>query len=250
MATGAVNKAHLSAEGGGSVKFDFNPENVTKSQSVPSGGGGGGGGGKAAAPPVSHNAQTGTSHASSLAKGAGGGGGKPVAGYVAKSTAPAPSTYSLKDVLFDDPMGTSVATNVAQLFSWLEPLDKTNAQPTLQFGWGSMFSFPCVITKVDATYTLFDPTGNPIRAKVNVTLQERPAKPGAQNPTSGSIGGLGARVLVSGDTLQSIAHQEYGKPSLWRRLADLNGIDDPMRVPPGTVLHLPRRSDLEPAVPS
>lgn len=247
MATGAVNKAHLSAEGGGSVTFDFNPETVTKSQGQQSGGGGGGGGGKSAAPPVSHNAQTGTSHASTLAKG---GGAKPVAGYVANSKPPAPSTYALKDVLFDDPKGDSVTTNVAQLFSWLEPLATSNAPPMLTFVWGSKFTFQCVITKVDATYTLFDPTGNPIRAKVNVTLQERPAKPGAQNPTSGSIGGLRARVLVSGDSLQSVAHQEYGKPSLWRRLADLNGIDDPMRVAPGTMLHLPRRSDLEPAVPS
>jgi hypothetical protein len=246
MASGPVTKAQLSSDDGTVVRFDFNPEKLTKSQGPASGSGGGG---KGSTPPVSHNTQTGTSHASALANTPGGAGGKPVAGFVDKGTAAGPSTYKLQNVWFDDPTGTTLATTVAKLFSWLEPLDKSGTPPTLKFEWSTAFTFTCVITNVDATYTLFAPSGLPIRASVNISLKERPVKPQPPNPTSGSVGGLRSRVLVSGDTLQSVAHQEYGKPGLWRRLADLNGIDDPMRVAPGTVLHLPRRSDLEPAVP-
>jgi hypothetical protein len=246
-ASGPVNKAQLSDDNGAVVRFDFNPETLTKSQGQASGGGGGGDG-KSTRALISHNARTGTSHASTLANAGGGAAGKPVAGSIPTGKPPALSTYNLKDVLFDDPRGVAVAKKVAQLFSWLEPLDKSNAPPTLTFTWGSMFTFPCVITKVDATYCMFDPTGIPIRAKVTIALQEHPTKLDGTNPTSGSVGELRARVLVSGDTIQSIAHQEYGKPGLWRKLADLNGIDDPMRVAPGTVLHIPRRSDLESAV--
>jgi nucleoid-associated protein YgaU len=45
--------------------------------------------------------------------------------------------------------------------------------------------------------------------------------------------------VVAGDSLASIAYLEYGDPNGWRRLADANGIDDPLRVRDGTVLHVP-----------
>jgi nucleoid-associated protein YgaU len=41
------------------------------------------------------------------------------------------------------------------------------------------------------------------------------------------------------ETLDFIASQEYGQASHWRHIAEANGIDDPMRVRPGTVLALP-----------
>jgi nucleoid-associated protein YgaU len=45
--------------------------------------------------------------------------------------------------------------------------------------------------------------------------------------------------LVAGDTLAGIAYVEYGNPNLWRAVAELNGIDDPMRLRPGQRLMLP-----------
>ena len=35
------------------------------------------------------------------------------------------------------------------------------------------------------------------------------------------------------------AYVEYGDPNGWRRLADANAIDDPLRIRDGTVLHVP-----------
>jgi nucleoid-associated protein YgaU len=50
---------------------------------------------------------------------------------------------------------------------------------------------------------------------------------------------------VEGDTLASIAYQEYRDPNRWRALAEANKIDDPMRVKAGTVLIVPDRREAE-----
>ena len=45
--------------------------------------------------------------------------------------------------------------------------------------------------------------------------------------------------MVAGDSLASIAYREYGAPAYWRALAEANGIDDPLRLRPGTRLLVP-----------
>ena len=50
-------------------------------------------------------------------------------------------------------------------------------------------------------------------------------------------------VVKSGDTLSSIAAEEYLDPKLWRPIAIENGIDDPRVLIPGTLLLLPTLSD-------
>ena len=52
-------------------------------------------------------------------------------------------------------------------------------------------------------------------------------------------------MLRAGDSLHSIAQRVYGKPSLWRGLAQANDIDDPMRVPPGTSILVPPQDEVE-----
>jgi nucleoid-associated protein YgaU len=45
--------------------------------------------------------------------------------------------------------------------------------------------------------------------------------------------------VKQGETLNLIAAEEYDDPAEWRRIAEANGIADPMDVKPGTVLVLP-----------
>jgi nucleoid-associated protein YgaU len=47
--------------------------------------------------------------------------------------------------------------------------------------------------------------------------------------------------MVAGESLHSIAYREYGSAELWRGLAAENGIDDPLRVRPGTSIRIPPR---------
>ena len=49
--------------------------------------------------------------------------------------------------------------------------------------------------------------------------------------------------MIDGDTLQSVAYRELGKPTYWRAIAELNDIDDPMRLAPGTTLLIPSVAD-------
>jgi nucleoid-associated protein YgaU len=43
----------------------------------------------------------------------------------------------------------------------------------------------------------------------------------------------------AGDSLASIAQAHLGDPTRWRAIAEVNGIDDPLRLMPGTTLTVP-----------
>jgi nucleoid-associated protein YgaU len=143
-----------------------------------------------------------------------------------------------------------VSKDVATLFSWTNPTqpsqDKNKAQPpVLLLQWGSAQYFECYLKSVSAKYTFFDPDGTPLRAVVDVSLGETPVSASNQNPTSGGVAGRRQHRLVAGESLQSVAYEEYGTPTLWRALAEANGIDDPLRVRPGRVLLIPPQIDAE-----
>lgn len=123
------------------------------------------------------------------------------------------------------------------------------APPTLTFQWGPPmlgFMYSVQIKSLDVTYTRFDPTGIPVRADINMTLQEMPSLLGSfpTNPTSGGQPGRRTHVVNQGESLASIAQFYYGRPGLWRRLAEVNGIDDPRRLRPGRTVYLPNANEL------
>jgi nucleoid-associated protein YgaU len=57
-----------------------------------------------------------------------------------------------------------------------------------------------------------------------------------QNPTSGGVPGQRLRTIREGETLAGIAHEEYGDPTVWRHLAEINNLDDPRRLRLGQTL--------------
>lgn len=176
----------------------------------------------------------------------------------AASTGPAefqgaePSTLDL-EMFFDAAENHgNVAATVEKLFTCCVPTDKSRGQkkpvpPLVVFHWGKITGFPSYISSVTATYTLFTPEGTPVRAVCTVSLQEIATEPGAQNPTSGALAARRTHTLVAGESLATIAHLDYGDPTMWRAIAEANGIDDPMRIPPGTALVVPAPDDLEAA---
>jgi nucleoid-associated protein YgaU len=140
----------------------------------------------------------------------------------------------------------SVSAAVDQLLEWCNPTSASISQgrpnpAILTFTWGQTAFFDAYLQSVNAQYTLFKPDGTPLRASVDVTLVEVPNEPGGQNPTSGSLAGHRTVRLVAGESLHSIAYREYGSAVLWRGLAVENGIDDPLRIEPGTTLRIPPR---------
>jgi hypothetical protein len=153
------------------------------------------------------------------------------------------------EMLFDEWMSGEggVAKSIATLIEWVKPTDdsvkkKKPQPPIVMFEWGdnpAVTTFRGYVKQVQAKFLLFDGSGTPLRGTANVTLEEVPIPPKKQNPTSGAIHGRRTHVVVSGDSLASIAWREYEDPTLWRGLAAFNDIDDPLRVRPGATILLP-----------
>jgi nucleoid-associated protein YgaU len=143
----------------------------------------------------------------------------------------------------------SVVASVEKLLSCCMPTagtkdTRTASPPLVVFSWGSIVGFPAFVTQVSARYTLFSHDGTPLRATCSVSLEELAGQPQRQNPTSGSLAARRRHTVVEGDSLALLAHREYGDTAMWRALAAYNGIDDPMRVGPGTELLVPAPEDL------
>ena len=116
----------------------------------------------------------------------------------------------------------------------------TKRPPTVTFEYG-WFSFVAVVKSLTVQYTLFTPSGEPIRADVKLSLMQYDVeRPKGQNPTTRSEGGLGQHLVRDGDSLASIAQRFYGDPTRWRAIAEANRIDDVLRVRSGRLLSVPR----------
>ena len=163
---------------------------------------------------------------------------------------PQPSKLAL-EMFFDasDTQDASVVKRVEKLFACCVPTapsyqkDK-GSPPWVLFRWGGLTGFLSYISSVTAKYTMFTSGGTPIRAVCTVNLEELAGDPPKQNPSSGGLVPRRVHVLVEGDSLPVLAYQEYGDPGLWRAVAQVNGIDDPLRMRPGTTLLMPAAEDL------
>jgi nucleoid-associated protein YgaU len=163
---------------------------------------------------------------------------------------PQPSKLTV-EMFFDasDTQDSSVVTSVEKLFACCVPTSETRQQqrsspPWVVFHWGGLTGFPGYVSQVQAKYTLFTTSGVPIRALCQVTMEEISGETPGQNPTSGALAARRVHRVHSGDSLQGLAHREYGDPAAWRVIAEANGIDDPMRLVNGQELLLPALDEL------
>lgn len=119
--------------------------------------------------------------------------------------------------------------------------NKKARPPRVRFHWGEAWSFEAVITSMSQKFTLFLPTGTPVRATVDVTFQQvKDAKLFPKtNPTSGGVGGERVWVVREGETLAWIAYTEYGDSNQWRKIADANNLMSVRQLAPGQVLEIP-----------
>ena len=152
----------------------------------------------------------------------------------------------------DGTAGSSVKAVTAQtdkFYALIKAEQATHAPPVLLFLWGGT-SFPgkrrdngfrCVVTSVRQQFTLFSPDGKPLRAKLTVELKE-------YKPLTLHLAELGfqsadhtkATVVRESDTITAIAYREYADDRQWRRIADANGVVDPLALRPGTILRIPK----------
>jgi nucleoid-associated protein YgaU len=157
------------------------------------------------------------------------------------------------ELFFDDFASKSgdVTPKITTLLDWTRPTKKSTepgkapCPPKVKFEWGNpqLKDFAGFLRSVTVNYTVFRKDGTPVQAKVGVTIEgEGEAVPG-QNPTSHAMNSSRVRTILDGDSLQSIAFEELGTPGAWRAIAELNRIDDPLRLVPGTTLLVPSAAD-------
>ncbi len=142
------------------------------------------------------------------------------------------------------------ATN--QLFNFMlidedlkskKPNSKMGQPPKCRLTWGqdTKYQFDCYIQSCTVKYAMFDSTGLPVRATATISLKEvrDPKALLPTNPTSIGEPGRRVHVVQEGDRLDWIAYQEYGDARHWRRIAEANGISNPLNLYPGMVLSIP-----------
>ncbi len=125
---------------------------------------------------------------------------------------------------------------------WID--GKLHAPPKAAFSWGGCF-FKGIITDAKQSFTMFLPSGIPVRARLELTIKsnEDTAAAGKGSP-DGSQDRAKARRVEKGAQLWQIAAAEYGDPKYWRIIADFNKIYNPRKLPRGKLLQLPPFKEL------
>ena len=121
---------------------------------------------------------------------------------------------------------------------------KTHAPPRLRFVWGQGLSFRAIVDNVGQKFTLFSPSGIPVRATLTLSFKEyQTLEEQLKALNLQSADHTKRRVVRSRDTLARIAFEEYGDASQWRLIADHEPnrrvLADLRRLPPGAELAIP-----------
>jgi hypothetical protein len=124
----------------------------------------------------------------------------------------------------------------------------THAPPRFTIEWGtgrSLFgqgstSSLSVLESMTEEFTLFAPTGEPLRAKLTVTIRmASTVKLQFQETPRNSPDRTQVLMVARGQRIADIAYQQYGDPTQWRPIADANRIANPRFLDPGTKLTVP-----------
>lgn len=121
--------------------------------------------------------------------------------------------------------------------------------------WGRAWSMLCVIEAIAERFDNIAPSGAPGRSWIRLRARRvndsvRPPEaatapamtpssqgiPGTDRPTALTVTGDGTDPDDLGGRVDLIATELLGDPAAWPRLCEANGIEDPLRIPAGTVL--------------
>jgi len=137
--------------------------------------------------------------------------------------------------LWTDKLRTAYFLEQLKKLERLVQVDQELHRPPLcKLMWGEQLLLKGVLTSLTRRSTAFSSDGTPTRAEFTCTFTSVQSSPELHSSDVAK-----RRVCRQGDTLQSIAHEEYGQASLWRLIARENGISHPLRLVPGTQLLIP-----------
>lgn len=126
-----------------------------------------------------------------------------------------------------------------QIYALMDINTDLHRPPKLTLEWNSL-SFEGVLVSCTQTFVRFNELGMPVRAWLDCEFIEarNPSRVRQLNPLN-SPDTTKFRTVRQGDTLWSIAEEEYGQAELWRAIADANGIVNPRLLRTGDRLAVP-----------
>jgi len=127
---------------------------------------------------------------------------------------------------------TDVRDKIREITSLVMPTvegKKTKQPPVCLFVWGG-FTYKGIIHKIDQKFTMFLGSGIPVRAEVTVTFK---AIVTTEEDAAFSSKEACRKLwtVKSGDRLDLIAFNALKDPALWRKIAELNNIANPLTFP-------------------
>jgi len=141
----------------------------------------------------------------------------------------------------------SVAARVDEFLTLCFHMDGKHHEPKflkIQWGQGELKAFDCRLESVNVTYTSFDRSGAPLRAKLAATFVEdlEPSKRlRLENKQSPDL--THSRVVKAGDTLPLLCKEVYGDAGHYLFVARANRLDDFRNLTPGQSLLFPPLAD-------
>lgn len=106
--------------------------------------------------------------------------------------------------------------------------------------WGSEINFPCVLSNLDINYTLFNPNGTPLRAKLTATFlnyvsrEQRLAKERQNSPDLTHY-----RKVKQADRLDLMTSDIYNNPKYFLQVGKVNALTSIRNIKPGIELYFP-----------
>jgi nucleoid-associated protein YgaU len=161
-----------------------------------------------------------------------------------------PATLSI-ELLFDTyeardghAAGSDVRAYTTKIFALATIQDHggLHRPPLCKLSWGvfQMEDFQWVLVDQTHSYTMFLADGTPVRATVRCSFKQwRSGEQEAQLLKKESADVAKRRMVQQGDTLSSIAGEEYKDAALWRPIAAANRIVNPRKLTPGQLLVIP-----------
>ena len=150
-------------------------------------------------------------------------------------------THTIQDYYYDTQSQKTLTEQVDQFLKTVYDMSGEIHMPRyLKLFWGENFMMQCVMTNVDINYTLFNKTGEPLRAKISATFldhiakEQRVAREGKQSPDLSHV-----RKVISGDRLDAMAYDIYKDSKYMLQVAKANGLVSVRNLNPGISLLFP-----------
>lgn len=140
-----------------------------------------------------------------------------------------------------DAKRTDLPTEIKQLLNVVYDYQGEIHRPNfVQLSWGIGESFKGVLTSFNTTYSLFNPDGIPLRAKISLAFTSyldpvtTSKKDDKQSPDLTHLVDV-----VLGDTLPGLSQRIYNSSNYYVQLAEFNGLDKFRQLQPGIQLTIP-----------